>query len=206
MTERPLWQWSACELAESIAAGAISSREAVAAAVERMEERNGALNAVVDAFGDEALTEAEKLDETMQRSGPVGPLHGVPITIKENVDQTGKATPNGLVALKDLIGPDDSPVVRNLKRAGAVVIGRTNTPEFSMRATTDNPLHGRTFNPWNDWASSGGSSGGASSAVMSGMGALAHGNDIAGSLRFPSAATGAMSGLPCRAEPRACAA
>ncbi|MEM9105465.1 MAG: amidase family protein [Pseudomonadota bacterium] len=196
MTDRPLWQWSACDLAEAIASGQISSREAVAAAVERMDERNGALNAVVDAFGDEALAEAEKLDETMQRSGPLGPLHGVPITIKENVDQTGKATPNGLVALKDVIAPDDSPVVRNFKRAGAVVIGRTNTPEFSMRVTTDNPLHGRTFNPWNDWASPGGSSGGASSAVMSGMGALAHGNDIAGSLRFPSAATGATSVKP----------
>ena len=196
MRDRPLWQWSACDLAETIAAGEISSRQAVAAAVDRMNDRNGALNAVVDAFGDEALAEAERLDETLQRSGPVGPLHGVPITIKENIDQAGKATPNGVAAIKDVIAPDDSPVVRNLTQAGAVVIGRTNTPEFSMRGTTDNPLHGRTFNPWNDWASPGGSSGGASSAVMSGMGALAHGNDILGSLRFPATATGATSVKP----------
>jgi amidase len=86
--------------------------------------------------------------------------------------------------------------VTNLTNAGAVVIGRTNTPEFSFRATTDNPLHGRTFNPWNDWASAGGSSGGASSAVMSGMGAIAHGNDIGGSLRFPATCTGAATVKP----------
>lgn len=84
----------------------------------------------------------------------------------------------------------------NFKQAGAIVIGRTNTPEFSFRGTTVNELHGRTFNPWNDWASSGGSSGGASTAVMTGMGAIAHGNDIAGSLRFPAAATGAATVKP----------
>lgn len=95
-----------------------------------------------------------------------------------------------------MIAPADSPIVTNFKAAGAVVIGRTNTPEFSYRLTTDNPLHGRTFNPWNDWASAGGSSGGASSAVMSGMGAIAHGNDIAGSLRFPSSCTGAATVKP----------
>ena len=196
MTDRPVWQLSACELADAIAAGEMSSKEAVSAAVERMNERNGAINAVVDAFGEEAIAEAEALDDEMKRSGAVGPLHGVPITIKENVDQKGKATPNGVTAFKDVIAPDDSPLVTSFRRAGAVIIGRTNTPEFSMRGTTDNELHGRTFNPWNDWASAGGSSGGASAAVMSGMGALAHGNDILGSLRFPSAATGATSVKP----------
>ncbi|MCP4318232.1 MAG: amidase family protein [Hyphomicrobiales bacterium] len=196
MTDRPLWQLSACEIADAIAAGETTSKEAVTAAVERMRERNGAINAVVDEFGNDAIAEAESIDKNMARSGPVGPLHGVPITIKENIDQKGKATPNGVTAFKDVIAPDDSPVVISFKRAGAIVIGRTNTPEFSFRATTDNELHGRTFNPWNDWASAGGSSGGAAAAVMSGMGALAHGNDIAGSLRFPPAATGSTSVKP----------
>lgn len=196
MTDRPLWQHSACELADAIAAGEISSKQAVTAAVERMRECNGAINAIVDEFGVEAIKEAEALDEKMARSGPVGPLHGVPVTIKENVDQKGRATPNGVTAFKDVIAPDDSPVVTNFKSAGAIVIGRTNTPEFSFRGTTVNELHGRTFNPWNDWASAGGSSGGAAAAVMSGMGALAHGNDILGSLRFPSAATGSTSVKP----------
>ncbi len=195
MTDRPLWQRSACQLADDIAAGEISCLEAVASAVDRMRARNGAINAVVDDLGDAALAEAVALDAE-GRPGSRGPLHGVPVTIKENVDQTGLATPNGVTAFKGIIAPDDSPVVRNLKSAGAIVIGRTNTPEFSMRVTTENELHGRTFNPWNDWASAGGSSGGAAAAVMSGMGALAHGNDIAGSLRFPPAATGAMSVKP----------
>lgn len=196
MVDRPLWQLSACDLAAAIAAKKITSSEAVGAAIERMAGTNPKLNAVVDDLGDEAQVDAKALDETMARSGPVGPLHGVPVTIKENIDQTGRATPNGVTGYKDVIAPADSPVVRNLKQAGAVVIGRTNTPEFSFRATTSNELHGRTFSPWNDWASSGGSSGGASSAVMSGMGALAHGNDIGGSLRYPAAATGAATVKP----------
>ena len=101
-----------------------------------------------------------------------------------------------MVALKDNIAHQDAPLVRNLTRAGAVVIGRTNTPEFSFRADTDNPLHGRTHNPWGRHVSPGGSSGGAASAVMSGCGALAHGNDIGASLRFPAAATGAVTVKP----------
>jgi len=93
-----------------------------------------------------------------------------PVTIKVNVDQAGHATTNGLPALKDAIASADAPIVENLQRAGAVVIGRTNTPEFSFRAETDNPLHGRTINPWGDHVSPGGSSGGAGAAVMAGIG------------------------------------
>ncbi|MCY3983718.1 MAG: amidase [Roseovarius sp.] len=196
MTDKPLWRLGAGKQAELVASGEISSTEAVTAAVERMREVNPALNAVVDDMGDEAIEEAGRLDRLFAENGAVGPLHGVPVTIKENIDQEGRATPNGVAAFKNVIAPADSPFVKNLRRDGAIVIGRTNTPEFSFRATTDNPLHGRTFNPWNDWASAGGSSGGASSAVMSGMGAVAHGNDIGGSLRFPSAATGAATVKP----------
>jgi len=196
MTERPLWQWSACELATAIAEGDISSTEAVTAAVGRMRACNPHINAVADDLGDSAIAEARALDAARDAGERRGPLHGVPVTVKENVDQKDRATPNGVTAFKDIIAPDDAPVVSNLKKAGAIIIGRTNTPEFSMRVTTENELHGRTYNPWNDWASAGGSSGGASAAVMSGMGALAHGNDIAGSLRFPAAATGAASIKP----------
>ena len=195
-TSKPLWQLSACDLAEVIASKQVSATEAVTACVQRMRERNPALNAVVDDLGDQAIDEAKALDDRSATSGTLPPLHGVPVTVKENIDQKGRRTPNGVTAFKDIIAPDDSPVVRNLKRAGAIIIGRTNTPEFSFRATTDNELHGRTFSPWNDWATSGGSSGGASSAVMSGMGALAHGNDIGGSLRYPAAATGAATVKP----------
>ncbi len=196
MGDRPVWQLGAGELAEAISSGHVSSVEAVSAAVERVRLHNPHINAIVDDLGDAALAQAEAHDAQFARSGPIGPLHGVPVTVKENIDQDGRSTPNGVSAYADVIAPEDSPVVRNLKAAGAIIIGRTNTPEFSFRATTDNELHGRTFNPWNDWASAGGSSGGASAAVMSGMGALAHGNDIGGSLRFPAAATGAATVKP----------
>ena len=196
MGKTEIWQMSACDVAEQVAAGKLGAREVAEANIARMNERNPAMNAVVDDLSEEALAEADALDRRFAESGPVGPLHGVPVTIKENIDQKGRATPNGVPAFKDVVAPADSPFVENLKRAGAVVIGRTNTPEFSFRGTTDNPLHGRTFNPWNDWASAGGSSGGASSAVMSGIGAVAHGNDIGGSLRFPAAATGAATVKP----------
>ncbi|MEM7521016.1 MAG: amidase [Pseudomonadota bacterium] len=196
MKDSALWQLSACDVSSRIASGDLSAREAVGACVERMAARNGAMNAVVDDLSDQAMAEAARLDEMQASSGVVGPLHGVPITIKHNIDQKGRASPNGVEAFKDIIAPDDSPFVANLRRAGAVIIGRTNTPEFSFRATTDNPMYGRTYNPWNDWASAGGSSGGASSAVMSGMGSIAHGNDIGGSLRFPAFCTGAATVKP----------
>src|SRR5574342_146531 len=175
---KPLWQWSACELAEAIAARRVTAVDAVGSAVARMRATNGKINAVVDDLGDAALREAEAHDKAMRAGGPIGPLHGVPVTIKENVDQEGCATPNGVVAFKGVIAPADAPVVSNLRLAGAIIIGRTNTPEFSFRGTTVNELHGRTFNPWNDTASAGGSSGGAAAAVMMGYGPIAPGNDI----------------------------
>jgi len=192
----PLWQWSACELAEAIAARRVTAVEAVGSAVDRMRATNGQINAVVDDLGEAALREAESHDKALRAAGPVGPLHGVPVTIKENVDQKGCATPNGVVAFKGVIAPDDAPVVSNLRRAGAIIIGRTNTPEFSFRGTTVNELHGRTFNPWSATASAGGSSGGAAAAVMMGYGPIAHGNDIGGSLRFPAYACGAATVKP----------
>ena len=191
-----LWRLGAVELSETIAAGEVSAREAVSASVERMRAVNPALNAVVADLGEKAMAEAARLDEVFAKSGPVGPLHGVPVTIKVNVDQKGEATTNGVPVLAGNIAPDDAPVAANLRKAGAIVIGRTNTPEFSFRAHTDNPLHGETKSPWGDHVSPGGSSGGASSAVMAGIGALAHGNDIGGSLRFPAAATGAATVKP----------
>ena len=196
MTDRPIWQLSASELAEQIARGETTAEAAVTSTVERMRAVNGHLNAVVDDLGDQAIETARNLDAIQKRSGPIGPLHGVPVTIKVNVDQKGRPTTNGVRAFMEIVAPDDAPFVKNLTDAGAIIIGRTNTPEFSFRATTTNELYGRTVNPWNDWVSSGGSSGGASTAVMSGMGPIAHGNDIGGSLRFPAAATGAVTVKP----------
>ena len=194
--DNDLWKLGATETAARTRAGEISAEAAVGAALDRMEAVNPALNAVVESLAEEARDRAQALDKARAGGAACGPLHGVPVTIKINVDQTGHATSNGVVALKDLIAPGDAPVVENLQAAGAVVIGRTNTPEFSFRADTDNPLFGRTNNPWGDHISPGGSTGGGGAAVMAGIGALAHGNDIGGSLRFPAAANGAVTVKP----------
>ena len=192
----PIWRESAATTAARIAAGDLSASDAIDSALDRIAQVNGPLNAIVDDQANAARAAAEVLDAEFKTNGPVGPLHGLPVTIKVNVDQAGSATTNGIPALKDMVAGEDAPLVANLKRAGAIIVGRTNTPEFSFRADTDNPLHGRTYNPWNKAISPGGSSGGASSAVMSGMCALAHGNDIGGSLRFPAAQTGAATVKP----------
>lgn len=196
MSDDALWKLTAAELSAKTRRGTVSAHESVSAAIDRMHAVNPGLNAVVEDLSESALTRARELDAARAKGAAPGPLHGVPVTIKINVDQKGHATSNGLPALKDLIAPDDAPVVSNLLKAGAVVIGRTNTPEFSFRADTDNPLYGRTHNPWGRHVSAGGSSGGAGAAVMAGIGALAHGNDIGGSLRFPAAANGAVTVKP----------
>ena len=130
------------------------------------------------------------------RGDALGPLHGVPVTIKINVDVVGQANSNGIPAFKEIIAPDNSPIVQNLLNAGAIVIGMTNAPEFSMRATTNNPLYGRTYNPWGDRMSPGGSSGGAGAAAAAGFGPIHHGNDIGGSLRFPASLCGVATVKP----------
>jgi amidase len=190
------WCMSAVELAGGIKRRDFTSVEVLTSVLGRVAELNPALNAITVDLAAEAGADAERADAAVRRGDLLGALHGVPVTIKENVDQRGKATPNGVPAFADLIASDDSPVVANLRRAGAIIIGRTNTPEFSMRATTDNPLRGRTFNPWHPDASAGGSSGGAGSAAAAGFGPIHHGNDIGGSLRFPSFACGVTTVKP----------
>jgi amidase len=191
-----LWQASACELADGIRTGTHSCHDVMASVTRRIRAMNGSLNAIVYDYTEEALAEARRADEDLAAGRVRGPLHGIPITIKENVDQLGKPTPNGLAAHEGVIAPDDAPVVRNLRKAGAIIVGRTNTPELSMRATTDNPLHGRTRNPWHADASPGGSSGGAGAAAAAGFGPIHHGNDIGGSLRFPAFACGLSTVKP----------
>ena len=193
---RGLWRTSAVELAAMIRAREVSCVEVMESVLGRIAAHNGRINAIVNDRSEEALKAAENKDREIDGGAPLGPLHGVPVTIKENVDVAGQPTTNGLPAFADLIAPDHSPVVRNLLDAGAIIVGRTNTPELSMRGTTDNPLHGRTFNPWDEEASPGGSSGGASAAAAMGFGPIHHGNDIGGSLRFPAFACGVATVKP----------
>ena len=190
------WSRSAVDLAAKIRAREVSCVEVTESVLQRIAAHNGRINAIVAECSDEALREAERRDRTVAGGAILGPLHGVPVTIKENIDVAGQATTNGLPALAGLVAPDHSPVVRNLLDAGAIIVGRTNTPELSMRGTTDNPLRGRTFNPWDEVASPGGSSGGAAAAAAMGFGPIHHGNDIGGSLRFPSFACGVATVKP----------
>src|SRR6478735_2414066 len=194
MTEA-IWRWSATRVAAAIRSREISAREAVDASLSRMSSVNGKLNAVTVDLSDAAHAAADRADRAVAASDtPLGPLHGVPVTIKENVDQEGCATTNGVVGFQHIIATTDSPIVANWKRAGAVILGRTNTPGFSFRLDTVNDLRGRTYSPWSRTHTPGGSSGGASSSVAAGMTPLAHGNDIAGSVRFPAYACG-LAGL-----------
>ncbi|WP_204623560.1 amidase family protein [Crenalkalicoccus roseus] len=189
-----LWTWDAADLARAIRLRAVSSREAVRAVLDRCAVVNPAINAVVEVLEEEALAAADAADAALRRGEAPGPLHGVPVSIKINVDQKGRATSNGCVPLRDLVAAEDAPVVANLRRAGAVLFGRTNTPALSMRWFTENALHGRTLNPWSAGHTPGGSSGGASAAVAAGIGPIAHGNDLGGSIRYPAYACG-VAGL-----------
>jgi amidase len=190
MAQAPIWQWSAVSTAAAIRAGKISSVEVVKAHLLRMKAANPAINAVVVDLGGDAVKAARAADRAQAKGATLGPLHGVPVTVKINIDLTGQANSNGVPAFAGNIAPGDSPVVANLKKAGAVIIGMTNTPEFSMRAFTANPLHGQTLNPWDHAVTCGGSSGGAGASIAAGIGALAHGNDIGGSLRWPAFCNG----------------
>jgi amidase len=191
-----LWQLSAIEITAGIRQKKFSCSEVMIAVVDRIRELNPKLNAIVVDLTDQALADASAADRALAGGAQPGPLFGVPVTIKVNVDQKGQATTNGLPAFANVFAPDDAPVVRNLRRAGAIIVGRTNTPELSMRLTTVNPLHGRTWNPWHPDASPGGSSGGAGVAAAAGFGPIHHGNDIGGSLRFPAFTNGVATLKP----------
>lgn len=184
MTE--LWGLTAAELAAGIAAGRFSSVEATESALAHMDAVNPTINAVVDPLHEDAMAAARAADASLRRGGPLGALHGVPVTVKINVDYAGRASTNGVVAYRDNIAPGDGSVVQNLRAGGAVIIGRTNTPCYSMRGFTSNDLHGVTRNPHDLTLTAGGSSGGAGSATAAGIGAMGHGNDIGGSVRHPA--------------------
>ncbi|WP_295541718.1 amidase family protein [uncultured Pseudacidovorax sp.] len=185
-----LWRLGAAQTAALVASRRISATEATQAALDRLEAANPAINAVVDHRPEEALRRAAEVDAALARGEPAGPLAGVPVTLKVNVDQAGFATTNGVRLQQDLIAGHNSPVADTLLAAGAVIVGRTNTPAFSYRWFTGNQLHGTTRNPRNAALTPGGSSGGAAAAVAAGIGAIGHGTDIAGSIRYPAYACG----------------
>lgn len=187
-----LWQLSATDLAGRIARHETTARAATESVLGRIAEVNPKFNALTSVTPDKALQAADAADAAQARGETLGPLHGVPVTIKVNIDVQGQATDEGVHAFKDNIASSDSPLVQSMREAGAIVVGRNNAPAFSLRWFTDNALHGRTLNPFDAGVTPGGSSGGAAAATALGMGAIAHGNDYGGSIRYPAWACGVV--------------
>ncbi|WP_291685170.1 amidase family protein [Bradyrhizobium sp.] len=185
-----LWRLPAADVAGLVTSKQISAKEAALAALGRLDAVNPSINAVVDHRPQDVLAEAAAIDAAIMRGEDVGPLAGVPVTVKVNIDQEGFATTNGLKLQREVIARSNSPVIDNLRKAGAVILGRTNCPAFSYRWFTTNLVHGDTKNPRDAGITPGGSSGGAGAAVAAGIGHIAHGTDIAGSIRYPAYACG----------------
>lgn len=185
-----LWRLSATDVAAAVKAKKVSAKEVAQAALARLDAVNPRINAVIEHRPEQVLAQAAVVDAAIARGEQVGPLAGVPVTIKANIDQEGFATTNGLKLQRDTIARTNSPVVDNLLKAGAVMLGRTNCPAFSYRWFTSNLIHGDTKNPRDPDITPGGSSGGAGAAVAAGIGHIAHGTDIAGSIRYPAYACG----------------
>lgn len=192
MSAPELWRLGAVELAARIRAGQCSAEQATEAVLGRITAVNPRINALAEVMAEEARAAARACDAAQAAGLRLGPLHGVPVTVKVNVDTAGHATTDGLVSARENLAREDSPLVAHLRQVGAVIVGRNNTPAFSLRWFTDNDLHGRTLNPFDAGVTPGGSSGGAAAAVALGMGAIAHGNDYGGSIRYPAWACGVV--------------
>jgi aspartyl-tRNA(Asn)/glutamyl-tRNA(Gln) amidotransferase subunit A len=193
----PLWTLSAHELARSYAAGT-SPREAVEAALSRIAEVNPRLNAIITLDERGALAAADASGRRWRDSKPASPLDGVPITIKDNILVAGLRATWGSKLYRDFVPDEDELPVRRMREAGAVILGKTNVPEFTVHGYTDNALFGTTGNPWNPALTPGGSSGGAVAAIASGMCTLALCTDGGGSIRRPAAHTGLVGFKPSR--------
>src|SRR5712664_261770 len=174
------------QIAEGIRSKEFSPIEIVDAHLTRIESCESKLNAFVHLDPPEARVQASLAQSSILRGDPVGPLHGVPLTIKSCIDVAGWPAPAGSLLRKEYLPQLDAPLVTRLKAAGAILLGNTNTPEFLMAYETNNLLKGRTSNPWNVAYSAGGSSGGEAAAIASGCSAGGVGSDGGGSIRVPA--------------------
>src|SRR6266478_8351935 len=177
---------SLVKLAERIRTRAISPREVVDQHLQRIAELQPRLNAFVHIDEAGAREQARAAEAAVTHNDPIGPLFGIPLTVKSSIDVAGWPCPAGSLLRKDYVADQDAPLVARLKAAGAILIGNTNTPEFLMAYETDNLLTGKTSNPWNLRHSSGGSSGGEAAAIASGCSAGGVGSDGGGSIRVPA--------------------
>ena len=195
-TKTQIWQLSAMEIAQSVRQKKISCEETITSHFERIEALNKKINAISVVLRESALESAKNADKLLASGKTPPPLLGVPMTVKENIDCVGSATSFAVHVLKEAHPKDDAPHVKNLRNAGAIVIGRTNMPDLGLRLHTDNDLYGATLNPWDVSRTPGGSSGGDAAAVAAGMTPLGLGNDYGGSLRQPACFCGVATIRP----------
>lgn len=195
-TDTDLWRMSATELAQAIRSRRASSREVVESHLRRIDAVNPAINAVTVVLREQALEAAEAADRAVAGVDDLPPLHGVPFTTKENIDLAGTPTTHGVRALADAYPAVDAPIVKRLRAAGAIPIGRTNLPDFAISWHCDSELRGATVNPWDRSRTPGASSGGEAAALATGMTPLGLGNDTLGSLRWPAQCCGISSLKP----------
>jgi len=186
----------AVELAQLIRRRALSPVEITRAVLERIERLSGRLGAYVLVHAERALKQARDAEQAVMAGQPLGPLHGVPVSIKDNLWTAGDRTTSGSRLLAEFVPTEDTPSVASLRAAGAIFVGRTNLPEFAWRGSTDNPLFGESRNPWDLTRTPGGSTGGGAAAVAAGLGPLALGSDGAGSIRIPASFCGLVGLKP----------
>ncbi|TFU05807.1 indole acetimide hydrolase [Polymorphobacter arshaanensis] len=191
-----LWRNSATELAAMIARRDTSSRAVVEAHLARIAAVNPAVNAVVSTDAAGALAAADAADKAVAAGAALGPFHGVPFSVKANIDQVGVPTTHGVPAFANAMPSLDDPTVERMKAAGGIPFARTNLPDMGLRIHTDSALYGLTRNPWDAGRTVGGSSGGEGAALATGMTPIGLGNDIGGSLRNPAFACGIASLKP----------
>lgn len=180
---------TAVELSNLIKKKELSPVDVVTAYVDRIDKLNPQFNAYVT-LNEQAIEEAKKSEETVMRGEDLGELHGIPVAIKDLTPTKGLRTTYGSPLFKDHIPDYDPTFVKRIKAAGGIILGKTNTPEFGHKGTTDNPLFGVTKNPWNESLTPGGSSGGAAAAVAAKLAPIAEGSDGGGSIRIPASLTG----------------
>jgi amidase len=191
-----LWRLSATELAGAIRSRQASSQEVIEAHLRRIEAVNPIVNAVTVVLGEQAIAAAKTADRAVASGDDLPPLHGVPFTIKANIDLAGRSTTHGIRALAAAYPDLDAPVVARMRAAGAIPIGRTNMPDMAISWHTDSELYGATVNPWDRSRTPGASSGGEAAALATGMTPLGLGNDTLGSLRWPAQCCGICSLKP----------
>lgn len=201
MVVPPVDETALCFLPASAVASLMRDRqlspvEVVDAVLRRIERLNPTLNAYCLVLADDARAQAKRAEAALARGDRQGPLHGVPVAVKDNLAMAGVPFTYGSRLLRDVVAAEDTPTVARLKQAGAIIVGRTNTPEFAWRGSTDNRLYGATCNPWDRSRTAGGSSGGSGAAVAAGLAYLALGTDGAGSIRIPSSFCGIVGLKP----------